>query len=166
MTDRQKSTHPLHLSVSFLSFKAKSFACSSLLSLSLLLCLVHENEHLIFVHFYFFCATFWFLHSNCPLPCSNPASLSAPLLSLSVSRSLFLSSSHPPLSPSSILLLASLFCAVPQGPPGPQGSPHPQPPPPNSMMGPHSQVTLPLPLSLPFLCFCYLRSFGNAGSQC
>uniref|UniRef100_A0A3B4FGW2 Single-stranded DNA-binding protein 3-like n=1 Tax=Pundamilia nyererei TaxID=303518 RepID=A0A3B4FGW2_9CICH len=36
------------------------------------------------------------------------------------------------------------------GPPGPQGSPHPQPPPPNSMMGPHSQVTLPFSLILSF----------------
>lgn len=42
---------------------------------------------------------------------------------------------------------------MPQGPPGPQGSPHPQPPPPNSMMGPHSQVMLPLPLSLSFSLF-------------
>lgn len=70
--------------------------------------------------------------------------------------SLFVSSSPP-----SIFLLASLFCAMPQGPPGPQGSPHPQPPPPNSMMGPHSQVTLPLPLSR-FFSVCCLRSFGNA----
>lgn len=55
MTDRQKSTHPLHLlhlSVSFLSFKAKSFACSSPLSLSLSLCLVYESERLIFVQFF------------------------------------------------------------------------------------------------------------------
>lgn len=50
---------------------------------------------------------------------------------------------------------------MPQGPPGPQGSPHPQPPPPNSMMGPHSQVTLPLPLSLFSLFFAICGHLGT-----
>lgn len=51
---------------------------------------------------------------------------------------------------------------MPQGPPGPQGSPHPQPPPPNSMMGPHSQVTLPFPLCRFFLFFCSVFFFPVA----
>ncbi len=50
---------------------------------------------------------------------------------------------------------------MPQGPPGPQGSPHPQPPPPNSMMGPHSQVTLPLPLSLFLSVFAICCHLGT-----
>lgn len=63
------------------------------------------------------------------------------------------------------------FCTVPQGPPGPQGSPHPQPPPPNSMMGPHAQVTLRLSLSSSISLFFisiyfYFYSDGNIGSQC
>lgn len=76
-------------------------------------------------------------------------------------------SSHPPHCPSCIVLFASSFYVMPQGPPGPQGSPHPQPPPPNSMMGPHSQVTLPFSLILfLFHRFCYVQSCGKAGSQC
>lgn len=100
------------------------------------------------------------MHSNCLLPCSNPASFSDPLLSLLFPFSLSLFCLILPLS----LLLSSslplLFCAMPQGPPGPQGSPHPQPPPPNSMMGPHSQVTLPLPLSLFFSVFAICGHLG------
>lgn len=115
MTDRQKSIHPLHLSFSlslpFLSFKAKPFACSPLLSLSLLLCSVHVNILFLYICF---APHFWFLHSDCPLPCSNPASLSAPLLSLLFLAPSFLSSSHPlsppaPFSPSSLLPPLPLF---------------------------------------------------------
>lgn len=168
MTDRQKSTHPLHLSVSSLSFKAKSFACSSLLSLSVCLCLSSLLSHCVWymkvsiLFLYIFCGTLWFLLSDCPLPCSNPASLFASLLS-----PLFLAPSSstrliPPFSPSSTFLLASSFCAMPQGPPGPQGSPHPQPPPPNSMMGPHSQVMLPSPsFSLFFSVFAICSHLGT-----
>lgn len=99
------------------------------------------------------CCCFAASFGSCSLtvlwPCSNPASpvcvslhhccLSILLSSLTPSFTLSL-----PLS----LSLPLRFCAMPQGPPGPQGSPHPQPPPPNSMMGPHSQVKLPLSPSL------------------
>lgn len=191
MTDRQKSTHPLHVSDCFLSFKAKSFACSSLLPLSLTLSLPpppfssltilgYRKMSVLFLYIFFlFCCCCCFAASfgSCSLtvlwPCSNPASpvcvslhhccLSILLSSLTPSFTLSL-----PLS----LSLPLRFCAMPQGPPGPQGSPHPQPPPPNSMMGPHSQVKLPLSpslslsLSLSFCVFCYLQSFGNWVSQC
>lgn len=110
-------------------------------------------------------------HTSCIPTVHCPAV--TPLLSFcpssvtSVSRSPFFSLS--PSSPLSSFLLL-LMCATLQGPAGAQGSPHPQPPPANSMMGPHSQVTLPLPLSLSLYFFCsrFLRlwSFGNAGSQC
>lgn len=160
-----KRAHILSISLSLFSHSRPSHLLALLCSVALFYCVQYMKRSILFL--YIFCATLWFLHSNCPLPCSNPASLSLPLFChfcFSLPLSLFVSSSA--LSPSSVFLLASLFCAMPQGPPGPQGSPHPQPPPPNSMMGPHSQVMLPLPLSLFLLCFCYLRSFGNAGSQC
>lgn len=96
-------------------------------------------------------------HSNCPLSSNNPASLSGPLLShLFLAPSLFVSLSPlPPQSSSCFFIFA-----MPQGPPGPQGSPHPQPPPPNSMMGPHSQVTLPHPL---FFCL-FLSGCCHSGT--
>lgn len=143
-----RRAHVLSISLSVCSHSRLSHLLALLCSLSL--CLVHTYEHLIFVDVYIFCSTLWSLPSNCLLPCSNPAS---------VSRSLLLSLPH---LPSSFFLHASSFCAMPQGPPGPQGSPHPQPPPPNSMMGPHSQVTLPLPLSL---CFGY-RLVLSADASC
>lgn len=161
-----KRAHILAISLSLFSHSRLSHLLALLFPVSLLYCVRYMKIHILFL--YTFCSPhfFFFLHSNCLLPCSNPASFSDPLLSLLFPFSLPLFCLILPLS----LLLSSslplLFCAMPQGPPGPQGSPHPQPPPPNSMMGPHSQVTLPLPLSLFFSVFCYLRSFGNADSQC
>lgn len=70
------------------------------LSLSLLLCLAHTNEHLIFIHVYIFCSILWFLHSNCVQPCNNPAHLFALLFyrfCFLLPISLF-ASSPPPLS--------------------------------------------------------------------
>lgn len=129
--DWQAKEHTSSPSLSVL-YKAKSFACSSLPSLS---CAVYSTWKLASYFYTFF--TLYSLHSDCLLACSNLASFSAPLL-------------H------SFFFLLHFFCTMPQGPPGPQGSPHPQPPPPNSMMGPHAQVTLHLSLSFLLVLFFYL----------
>lgn len=151
------------LSISLFSHSRLSHLLALLCSVSLFYCVPYMKMSALFL--YIFKKKLRHFGSCAPTILCPAVTLlvSLPLCCHFFFSLLSFSSCHPPLWPSSIFLLASLFCAMPQGPPGPQGSPHPQPPPPNSMMGPHSQVTLPLP---PFSLFLFLQSFGNAGSQC
>lgn len=136
-------------------FSLTQVTCLLLSSISLLYRICYINIRILCLYivlFFIFCSTFFFLALKLVL---------CPAVTLLLSLTPFWRFLLPPLlllvssSPSPPLYLAPrhLFCAMPQGPPGPQGSPHPQPPPPNSMMGPHSQVTLPFPLCGFFLCF-------------
>lgn len=119
-----KRAYILSISLSVL-YKAKSFACCSLPSLSCAVYSTWKLAHTCSSHFIPRTQTV-----SCPAVTS--------LLSLLLLCTPF---------------LLHFFCTMPQGPPGPQGSPHPQPPPPNSMMGPHAQVMLHL--SLFFLLFLF-----------
>lgn len=104
--------------------------CSLLSSQSPVQYTAHGNMHLTFTR------------SSHFIPCAQ--TVSCPAVTSLLSLLLFCTP-----------FLLHSFCTVPQGPPGPQGSPHPQPPPPNSMMGPHAQVTLHLSLSSSISLFFY-----------
>lgn len=129
-----------------------------LCSIALFICVCYmKMSNLFWTFLHFFAPHF----GSCTPTVLCPAVtllLSAPLFCFSPHLSLFVSSSLLSLLSSSLPLL---LCAMPQGPPGPQGSPHPQPPPPNSMMGPHSQVTLPRPLSLFFSVYALCGHLGT-----
>lgn len=109
-----KRAYILSISLSLFSHSRLSHLLALLCSVSLSLnCVRYMKMSILFLYILTFCfAPHWFLHSNCPLPCSNPASLSDPLLSLLFSCSLFLSVSHPPPPPplSSSLPLYFMRC--------------------------------------------------------
>lgn len=176
--------HTAGLLMSWLTGKRAHIFCFFSLTQGQVICLLLSAQflsctvwfiNLLFIFFVgrgwggFFSPCFFFsLSIFCP---ALTLPLSLPLLC----RCFLLPRSHfclilPTLPPRFFFHAPFLFCAMPQGPPGPQGSPHPQPPPPNSMMGPHSQVTIPLPFSLFFSVFAICSHLGtlvlSAGASC
>lgn len=161
-----------HILSIFLFLSLKAVICLFFSAQSHTLTVWYMNKSFIFCTFFIFFAPHF---GSCTPTVLCPAVTLLLCLSLfcHFGFSLPLSlSSHPPHCPSCIVLFASSFYVMPQGPPGPQGSPHPQPPPPNSMMGPHSQVTLPFSLILSFfftgfaMCSHVARLVLSADASC